>query len=155
MVIARRSSCCLTSLIRRNAVSLQQHRFFSQALLYVPVWVVFFCFFFSTLLVVCRSALKVVSSRLSDVAHERCRTALRHADQLWIIQMGSFGTAPVTHLFWKGARSFPSASLLSFLLVLQYLHREKLMFVFIKIFAGGEKSIFGMKDIPHVKARKA
>ena len=115
----------------------------------------FFFFFFSTLLVVCRSALKVVSSRLSDVAHERCRTALRHADQLWIIQMGSFGTAPVTHLFWKGARSFPSASLLSFLLVLQYLHREKLMFVFIKIFAGGEKSIFGMKDIPHVKARKA
>lgn len=101
MVIARRSSCCLTSLIRPNAVSLQLHRFFSEAFFYTHS-----VFSPSPLLVVCRSALKVVSSRLSDVAHEQCCATLCHADQLWIAQMGSFGMAPTTRLLKKALNLF-------------------------------------------------
>lgn len=50
------------------------------------------CFFFVPLAfqVVCRSALKVVSSRLSDVARDQCCATLCHADQLCITHIGLF-----------------------------------------------------------------
>lgn len=75
----------------------------------------FILFFFVPLAfrVVCRSALKVVSSRLSDVARDQCRATLCHADQLCITRIGSFQVASSTCLFEK-ALCLLSLALLSY-----------------------------------------
>lgn len=72
-----------------------------------------FCFFFVPLAfrVVCRSALKVVSSHLSDVARDQCCATLCHADQLCITRIGSFQVASLTCLFEKVLGLFSPASL--------------------------------------------
>lgn len=102
MVIARRSTCCLTSLIRPNAFCFQPHGFFSRLPGFLLHSFCFFVFFVPLAFrVVCRSALKVVSSRLSDVARDQCCATLCHADQLCITRIGSFQVASSTCLFEK------------------------------------------------------
>lgn len=87
-----------------------------------------FCFFFFVPLafrVVCRSALKVVSSRLSDVARDQCCATLCHADQLCITRIGSFQVASLTCLFEK-ALSLLSPASLSYFFSFCSTDREKL-----------------------------
>lgn len=124
MVIACRSTCCLTSLIRPNAFCFQPHGFFFS----LPGFLLHsLCSFFVPLAfrVVCRSALKVVSSRLSDVARDQCCATLCHADQLCITCIGSFQVASSTRLFEK-ALGLLSPTSLSYFFSFCSIDREKL-----------------------------